>query len=62
MQRARRPDLLLILHAITLSHFLGQSQEHSMRVILFGATGVVGQGVLRECSLDDGLESKITSG
>jgi uncharacterized protein YbjT (DUF2867 family) len=27
-----------------------------MRVILFGATGMVGQGVLRECLLDDGVE------
>jgi len=57
MQQARRPDLLMILHAIMLSHFLSQSQEHSMRVILFGATGIVGQGVLRECLLGDGLES-----
>lgn len=28
-----------------------------MKVILFGATGMVGQGVLRECLLDDGIES-----
>jgi uncharacterized protein YbjT (DUF2867 family) len=28
-----------------------------MKVILFGATGMVGQGVLRECLLDDGVES-----
>ena len=27
-----------------------------MRVILFGATGMVGQGVLRECLLDPGVE------
>lgn len=27
-----------------------------MKVILFGATGMVGQGVLRECLLDDGVE------
>ncbi|HEV2213215.1 MAG TPA: epimerase [Gammaproteobacteria bacterium] len=27
-----------------------------MNVILFGATGMVGQGVLRECLLDDGVE------
>jgi len=27
-----------------------------MRVILFGATGMVGQGVLRECLLDSGIE------
>ena len=28
-----------------------------MKVILFGATGMVGQGVLRECLLDNGVES-----
>jgi uncharacterized protein YbjT (DUF2867 family) len=28
-----------------------------MKVILFGATGMVGQGVLRECLLDDSVES-----
>jgi uncharacterized protein YbjT (DUF2867 family) len=28
-----------------------------MNVILFGATGMVGQGVLRECLLDPGVES-----
>jgi uncharacterized protein YbjT (DUF2867 family) len=28
-----------------------------MKVILFGATGMVGQGVLRECLLDPGVES-----
>jgi uncharacterized protein YbjT (DUF2867 family) len=27
-----------------------------MKVILFGATGMVGQGVLRECLLDEGVE------
>ena len=27
-----------------------------MKVILFGATGMVGQGVLRECLLDPGVE------
>lgn len=27
-----------------------------MRIILFGATGMVGQGVLRECLLDPGVE------
>jgi uncharacterized protein YbjT (DUF2867 family) len=26
-----------------------------MKVILFGATGMVGQGVLRECLLDAGV-------
>lgn len=33
-----------------------------MRVILFGATGMVGQGVLRECLCDDGVESVLTVG
>ena len=28
-----------------------------MKVIMFGATGMVGQGVLRECLLDPGIES-----
>jgi uncharacterized protein YbjT (DUF2867 family) len=27
-----------------------------MKVILFGATGMVGQGVQRECLRDDGVE------
>ena len=29
-----------------------------MKVILFGATGLVGQGVLRECLLDAGVEQR----
>ena len=29
-----------------------------MKVILFGATGMVGQGVLRECLLDSGIRSE----
>jgi uncharacterized protein YbjT (DUF2867 family) len=33
-----------------------------MKVILFGATGMVGQGVLRECLLDTGVESVLTVG
>ncbi len=33
-----------------------------MKVILFGATGMVGQGVLRECLLDPGVESVLTVG
>ena len=28
-----------------------------MRVIIFGATGMVGQGVLRECALDPEVET-----
>ena len=33
-----------------------------MRVLLFGATGMVGQGVLRECLLDSGVEVVQTIG
>jgi hypothetical protein len=33
---------------------IGGSQ---VRVVLFGATGMVGQGVLRECLLDPEVES-----
>ena len=33
-----------------------------MKVILFGATGMVGQGVLRECLLDPDVESVLTIG
>jgi uncharacterized protein YbjT (DUF2867 family) len=33
-----------------------------MRVILFGATGMVGQGVLRQCLLDPGVESVLCIG
>jgi uncharacterized protein YbjT (DUF2867 family) len=33
-----------------------------MKVILFGATGMVGQGVLRECLLDDSVEGVLAIG
>jgi len=33
-----------------------------MKVILFGATGMVGQGVLRECLLDAGVEAVLAVG
>ena len=33
-----------------------------MKVILFGATGMVGQAVLRECLRDDGVESVLAIG
>jgi len=34
----------------------------SMKVLIFGATGMVGQGVLRECLLDPGVEAVVTIG
>lgn len=33
-----------------------------MKAIIFGATGMVGQGVLRECLLDPGVEAVLTVG
>ena len=33
-----------------------------MKVILFGATGMVGQGVLRECLRDDSIERVLAIG
>ena len=36
--------------------------HQGMKVILFGATGMVGQGVLRECLLDEGVESILVIG
>jgi uncharacterized protein YbjT (DUF2867 family) len=33
-----------------------------MNVLLFGATGMVGQGVLRECLLDPDVRSVVTIG
>jgi|ERR1700752_186358 len=33
-----------------------------MKVILFGATGMVGQGVLRECLTDDSIDSVLSIG
>jgi hypothetical protein len=33
-----------------------------MKIILFGATGMVGQGVLRQCLLDPGVESILSIG
>jgi uncharacterized protein YbjT (DUF2867 family) len=39
------------------------SQESiRMNIILFGATGMVGQGVLRECLLDSGVASVVSIG
>ncbi len=33
-----------------------------MKVVLYGATGMVGQGVLRECLLDEGVEQVLSVG
>ena len=33
-----------------------------MKVILFGATGMAGQGVLRECLRDEGVEAVLSVG
>jgi len=33
-----------------------------MNVLIFGATGMVGQGVLRECLIDPGVDSVVTVG
>ena len=33
-----------------------------MKVIIFGATGMIGQGVLRECLRDAGVESVLSIG
>lgn len=33
-----------------------------MRAVIFGATGMIGQGVLRECLLDDGVRSVLAIG
>jgi len=33
---------------------------HERKVIIFGATGMVGGGVLRECLLDSGVEQVLT--
>jgi saccharopine dehydrogenase-like NADP-dependent oxidoreductase len=33
-----------------------------VKVILFGATGMVGQGVLRECLVDAGVERVLVVG
>src|SRR5271169_702711 len=40
----------------------GRREVSRMKVILFGASGMVGQGVLRECLLDGGVESVLAVG
>jgi uncharacterized protein YbjT (DUF2867 family) len=40
----------------------GTHRVHVMRVVVFGATGMIGQGVLRECLLDGGVTDVLTIG
>jgi putative NADH-flavin reductase len=42
--------------------FLEEGRGKRVKVILFGATGMVGQGVLRECLLDPEVESVLAIG
>jgi uncharacterized protein YbjT (DUF2867 family) len=51
--------LLISLHVITRPHFPDQV---AMKVILFGATGMVGQGVLRECLHNDRIDGVLAIG
>ena len=37
-------------------------ESQPMKVLVFGATGMVGQGVLRECLLDPGVDGVVTVG
>jgi uncharacterized protein YbjT (DUF2867 family) len=37
-------------------------RRHRVKIILFGATGMVGQGVLRECLLDNQIEAVLAIG
>ncbi len=41
---------------------VGDDRVRPMKVILFGATGMVGQGVLRECLLDPAVETVLCVG
>ena len=40
----------------------GDIQLRGMKVVLFGGTGMIGQGVLRECLLDPDVEKVLTIG
>jgi uncharacterized protein YbjT (DUF2867 family) len=44
-----------------MTHY-GTLGSDTMNVILFGASGMVGQGVLRECLLDPGVEKVLSIG
>jgi uncharacterized protein YbjT (DUF2867 family) len=45
-----------------LVFIIAPHQNEEMKVLLFGATGMVGQGVLRECLLDPDVESVVSIG
>jgi hypothetical protein len=60
-----RPNLFMlqVQYSVTASHDqkLARTEKRvPMKVILFGATGMVGQGVLRECLLDRDVERVLT--
>jgi uncharacterized protein YbjT (DUF2867 family) len=44
------------------SYFCHEARSIAMKVLVFGATGMVGQGVLRECLLDPDVEQVQTVG
>jgi uncharacterized protein YbjT (DUF2867 family) len=45
-----------------LVFIIAPHQNEEMHVLLFGATGMVGQGVLRECRLDPDVETVVSIG
>jgi uncharacterized protein YbjT (DUF2867 family) len=45
-----------------LFFIIAPHQNEEMKVLLFGATGMVGQGVLRECLLDPDVERVVSIG
>lgn len=44
------------------SDMFATEKTHAMKIMLFGASGMVGQGVLRECLLDDRVEKVLSIG
>ena len=65
------PDLIMVIHNseirvaskqinVNFSNF--SQKEMTMKVIVFGATGMVGSGVLRECLLASDVELVLTVG
>jgi uncharacterized protein YbjT (DUF2867 family) len=51
-----------VLAALAASHLMRRIEVKTMKILLFGATGMVGQGVLRECLLDADVESVLAIG